>query len=221
LASSSGAVKLLRRVARRVRDDRREAADTPGGRELDSDGIARQLTVEQFFRTRPRSEMIFGHVRRSGPPAVGNDRIVSQLMSALLRYRRLDPDSQACALPDVVLDPKAGLILQPALAVVTFDRLTLVRDRIWGAPNVIAEVIDDRRARWTRAHRIKWYRNYGVQECWLLDPRVRRVDVIDFYRHPSEIPHVYSAGSEFVSRVLRGFRMSVSELYDASSDDPG
>jgi Uma2 family endonuclease len=192
-----------------------------GGNEPGSDGIAPALTVEQFFRERPRSELIFGRVRHSGPAPVGSDRIVSQLMSALLRYRRRDPDSQACALPDVVLDSAAGLILQPALAVVTFDRLTLVRDRIWGAPNVIAEVIDDRRARWTRAHRIKWYRNYGVQECWLLDPRVRRVDVIDFYRHPSEIPYVYGAGNEFVSRVLHGFRMSVSELYDAPSDDRG
>jgi Uma2 family endonuclease len=143
-------------------------------------------------------------------------------MAALLSYRRRDPDSQAYALPDVVLDSAAGLILRPSVAVVAFDRLTLVRDRIWGAPNMIAEVIDDRRARWTRdPDRIKWYRNYGVQECWLLDPRVRRVDVIDLYRHPSEIPYVYGAGSEFVSRVLRGFRMSVSELYDAPSDDGG
>lgn len=165
--------------------------------------------------------MIFGHVRRSGPPPDGTDRIVSRLMSALLRYRRVDPDSQACAFPDVVLNSEAGLILQPAVAVVIFDRLTLVRDRIWGAPNVIAEVIDARSARWTRAHRIKWYRNHGVQECWLLDPRVRRVDVIDFYRHPSEIPYVYGAGADFVSRVLRGFRMPVSELYDSPSEEQG
>jgi Uma2 family endonuclease len=198
---------------------RRKWPRTFGGREPASSDTVTRLTVEQFLRERPRSELIFGHVRRSGPPPDGNDRIVSQLMSALLRYRRLDPDSQACALPDVVLDSAAGLILQPAVAVVTFDRLTLVRDRIWGAPNVIAEVIDNRRARWTRAHRVKWYWSYGVQECWLLDPRVRRVDVLDFYRNPSDIPYIYTSDDEFVSRVLRGFRMSVSELYGASIDD--
>jgi Uma2 family endonuclease len=190
-------------------------------RRAGNDRVPPTLTVEQFFRERPRIELIFGHVRRASPPPAGNDRIVSQLMSALLRYRRLDPDSQACALPDVVLDPAAGLIVQPAVAVVTFDRLTLVRDRIWGAPNVVAEVIDDRRGRWTRAHRIKWYRNYGVQECWILDPRVRRVDVLDFYRNPSTIPHIFTARDVFVSRVLRGFTMSVNELYGSLENDDG
>lgn len=178
-----------------------------------NDGIVSTLTVEQYFHARPRSELIFGHVRPSGPPPAGSDRIVSQLMVALLHYRRRDPDSQACAMPDVVLGHAEGLILQPALAVVTADRLSRVRDRIWGAPNIVAEVLDDRRARWTRAHRVQWYRNFGVEECWLLDPRVQRVDVLNFQRHAAGVPHVYSVNGEFVSRVLIGFRMPVAELF--------
>lgn len=192
---------------------RRKRTHMFGGFESDTDDIAPELTVEQFFRERPRSELIFGHVRPSGPPPAGNDRIVAQLMSALLHYRRRDPDSQACALPDIVLDHVRGLVLQPALAVVTVDRLTRVRDRIWGAPNVVAEVIDDRRARWTRAHRIRWYRAYGVQECWLLDPRAQRVDVLAFHANSRYVPYIYGADDEFSSRVLRGFRMSVSDVY--------
>jgi Uma2 family endonuclease len=184
-----------------------------GGHGTNGDDISPELTVEEFFHERPRSELIFGRVRPVGPPPAGSDRIVSQLMAALLRYRRRDPDSQACALPDLVLDHAGGLVLHPALAVVTADRLTRVRDRIWGAPNVVAEVIDKRRARWTRAHRIHWYRNYGVQECWLLDPRVQRVDVLDFQASALAIPHIYGAGDEFFSRALRGFRMPVMEVY--------
>jgi Uma2 family endonuclease len=118
--------------------------------------------------------------------------MVSQLMSALLRYQRLDPDSHAWPLPEVVLDRVRWLVVNPALAVVTADRWALVRERIWGAPNVIVEVIDKWRARRTRAHRIRWYRDYGVQECWLLDPRVQRVEVLDLRR--SSVPHIYKHG---------------------------
>jgi Uma2 family endonuclease len=193
--------------------NRRKRSRMFGGFASNDDDIAPELTVEQFFRERPRSELIFGRVRPSGSPPAGSERIVAQLMSALLRYRRRDPDSQACALPDIVLDHHGGLVLQPALAVVTADRLTRVRDRIWGAPNIVAEVIDNRRARWTRAHRIHWYRNYGVQECWLLDPRVQRVDVLDFQGSPMDVPYIYTAEDEFSSRVLRGFRMAVSDIY--------
>jgi Uma2 family endonuclease len=76
---------------------------------------------------------------------------------------------------------------------------------------VIVEVIDKWRARRTRAQRIRWYREYGVQECWLLDPRVQRVDVLDLRR--SGVPHIYKPDDEFVSVVLQGFKMRVADLY--------
>lgn len=175
------------------------------------DDIAPPLTVEQFLHQRTSSELIFGRVRPTLAPPVGKDRMVSQLMAALLRYQRVDPDTHACALPEVVLDHVKGLVLNPALAVVTADRWEQVRDRIWGAPNVIAEVIDKRRARRTRHVRVRWYRDFGVQECWLLDSRVQRVEVIDLQWR--RLPYIYSLEAEFSSRVLRGFKMPVADIF--------
>jgi Uma2 family endonuclease len=175
------------------------------------DDIAPPLTVEQFLHQRTGSELIFGRVRPSLPPPVGNDRMVTQLMAALLRYQRVDPDTHAWALPVVVLDHAGGLVLNPALAVVTADRWERVRDRIWGAPNVIVEVIDKRRARRTRHVRVRWYRDFGVQECWLLDSRVQRVEVLDLQQR--RLPYIYSLEAEFSSRILRGFRMPVADIF--------
>jgi hypothetical protein len=97
------------------------------------------------------------------------------------------------------------------LAVVTAARWDRARDRIWGAPNVIVEIIDKRRARRTRTLRVRWYRDFGVQECWLLDARVQRVEVLDLQRR--RLPYIYSMEAEFSSRVLRGFRMPVSDIF--------
>ena len=117
-----------------------------------------------------------------GSTRSANSRMVSRLMAALLRFQRVEPDSHAWALPEAVLEPAEGLVLNPALAVMTAGRWERVRDRIWGAPNVIAEIIDKRRARRTRTLRVRWYRDFGVQECWLVDARVQRVEVLDLER---------------------------------------
>lgn len=187
------------------RDDRFDGLSQAG------DEIAPTLTVEQFLHQRPQSELIFGRVRPTMPPPAGNDRMVSHLMAALLRYQRVDPDSHAWPLPEVVLDYAGGLVLNPALAVVTAARWERVRDRIWGAPTVIAEVIDKWRARRTRHYRVRWYRDFGVQECWLVDARVQRIEVFDLQAR--RLPYIYSAGTEFVSRALRGFKMPVAEIF--------
>lgn len=189
-------------------DDRGDRFD---GLPQRDDEIAPPLTVEQFLHQRTRSELIFGRVTPMLPPPVGNDRMVSRLMAALLRFQRVDPDSHAWALPEVVLEPTEALVLNPALAVVTAARWDRARDRIWGAPNVIVEIIDKRRARRTRTLRVRWYRDFGVQECWLLDARVQRVEVLDLERR--RLPYIYSVEAEFSSRVLRGFRMPVSDIF--------
>lgn len=189
-------------------DDRDDRFD---GLPQGDDDIAPPLTVEQFLHQRTGSELIFGRVRPMLPPPAGNDRMVAQLMAALLRYQRVDPDTHAWALPEVVLDHTGGLVLNPALAVVTADRWERLRDRIWGAPNVAAEVIDKWRARRTRNYRVRWYRDFGVQECWLLDSRVQRIEVFDLQRR--RLPHIYNMGDEFSSHVLRGFRMPVADVY--------
>jgi Uma2 family endonuclease len=187
------------------------AQDSFGGPPPRGHEIAPPLTVEQFIHQRTRSELIFGRVTPMSPPPVGNDRIVSRLVAALLRFQRVDPDSHAWALPEVVLEPTEALVLNPALAVVTAGRWDRARDRIWGAPNVIVEIIDKRRAHRTRTLRVRWYRDFGVQKCWLLDARVQRVEVLDLERR--RLPYIYALDAEFSSRVLRGFRMPVADIF--------
>ena len=42
---------------------------------------------------------------------------------------------------DVVLDEKKALIVQPDIVFISRERIGIVRDRIWGAPDLVIEVL--------------------------------------------------------------------------------
>jgi len=81
---------------------------------------------------------------------------------------------------DVVLDHDAALIVQPDVLFVTSARAAIIRDQIWGAPDLVAEVLSPGTAGRDRCEKRGWYRQYGVREYWLVDPQAQQVTIVDF-----------------------------------------
>ena len=86
----------------------------------------------------------------------------------------------AVAPVDVVLDHSRDLILQPDVLFISTPRLSIIRDQVWGAPDLVAEVLSRRTENRDRGEKLEWYRQYGVRECWLVDLYDDSVTVIDF-----------------------------------------
>jgi hypothetical protein len=60
---------------------------------------------------------------------------LTALLDAHVRER--DPGVVCVSPVDVVFDARAALVLQPDIVFVARERLGIVRDRIWGAPDLI------------------------------------------------------------------------------------
>jgi Uma2 family endonuclease len=75
----------------------------------------------------------------------------------------------AIAPVDVVLDRDRDLILQPDVLFVSTARLSIIRDQIWGPPDLVAEVLSHSTQHCDRGDKLDWYQQYGVRECWLVD----------------------------------------------------
>lgn len=86
----------------------------------------------------------------------------------------------AVAPVDVVLDRERAIILQPDVLFVSTARLSIIRDQVWGAPDLVAEVLSRSTEHRDRGEKLEWYREYGVRECWLLDVYEESVTVVDF-----------------------------------------
>ena len=114
---------------------------------------------------------------------------------------------------DVILDHERALIVQPDVLFVSAERLSIMKDQVWGAPDLVAEVLSHGGNEY-RDHEEKlgWYRQYGVRECWLVDLNLQQVTVVDFTGpFPSSS---FARGVEAIrSSVLPGIEASALSLF--------
>ena len=141
-----------------------------------------KLTTAEYFRypeSLSRMELVYGVVREPPAPRYGHQSIVTRLTVLLDMHVRQRALGQVCVSPvDVVLDEAAALVVQPDIIFVAQQRLDIVRDRVWGAPDLVVEVMSGRTAQRDRTTKLRWYRRYGVSECWLVSPRLYSLEVV-------------------------------------------
>jgi len=118
----------------------------------------------------------------------------------------------AVAPVDVVLDKERGLILQPDVLFISTPRLSIIRDQVWGPPDLVAEIPSQSSATRDRGEKLGWYRQYGVRECWLVDPFNRRVTVVDF-AGPSPVYRNANGTETIRSTVLPDLTLSTDSLF--------
>jgi Uma2 family endonuclease len=172
-----------------------------------------KLTVREYFElpeTLRPMELDHGVVREPAMPAYGHQSLVTRLTARLFAHVE-ERGLGICVQPmDVVLDERAALVVQPDIIVVTNERLSIVRDRIWGAPDLVVEVLSPSTARRDRTTKLGWYRQYGVRECWLVEYslRSRALEVVDL--QSVTVPQRFAGEDAIRSHVLPDFRVPVS-----------
>ncbi len=175
-----------------------------------------KLTVYEYFE-RPESmrpmELVHGMVREPPAPRYAHQNVVTHLGALLDRYVREEALGAVCVAPvDVVLDADEALVVQPDIIFVATDRLAIVRDRVWGPPDLAVEVLSPRTARRDRTIKLGWYRRYGVGECWLVDVAARRVEVIEFRTTPERRMR-FAADDVLRSGVLPRWAIPAKEVF--------
>lgn len=175
-----------------------------------------KLTVHEYFE-RPESlnpmELAYGVVREPPAPRYGHQSIVTHITALLDRHVREHRIGDVCVSPvDVVLDEQEALVVQPDIVFVARERLHIVRDRVWGAPDLVVEVLSPRTKQRDRTTKLGWYRHYGVRECWLVDSRAAVVEVVRFQPAP-ERRDTCSGTTPLVSGVLPQWSVAAEELF--------
>jgi Uma2 family endonuclease len=139
-------------------------------------------TTKQFLQlpeTVRRMELTRNVVREPPAPFYNHQRVIVRLTVLLDAHVTSHDIGVFCASPlDVILDEANGVVLQPDALVITHARAHIIHERIHGAPDLVIEVL----SRYSRAYdttdKRRWYREYGVREYWLVDPRTYTVTVI-------------------------------------------
>ena len=126
-------------------------------------------------------ELVYGYVREAAAPTPAHQRVVGALHVRLWHHLRETSAGDVWLAPiDVVLDVDRDLVVQPDLSVVLAAHADLVTDRIWGAPDLVVEVMSPRPRIGTLEERLAWFATYGVRECWLVHLPGSRIEVVRF-----------------------------------------
>ena len=159
-------------------------------------------------------ELVYGVVREPAAPNYRRQALITHLVVLLDAHVRERGIGEICVSPvDVVLDRDRALVVQPDVVFVAADRLHMIRDRIWRAPDLVVEVLSPGTARRDRTTKLGWYRKYGVKECWLVDPRHQRVEVVELQADPPRRT-TFSGATAVRSRVLPDFATSAGRFFD-------
>jgi len=178
--------------------------------------MAARLTVSRYLggaeTTRPR-ELVWGIVREPPAPVYGHQAVVFRLGRLLDdEVRRLEAGVVVLSPLDVVLDPERALIVQPDVVFIATARRGIIRDQIWGAPDLVAEVLSRRTSRRDRTIKLGWYRRYGVRECWLLDPRDRTAEIVSLETGGGV--RLFEGDAPLASAVLPDLRVRASAIFE-------
>jgi Uma2 family endonuclease len=125
-------------------------------------------------------ELNFGVLHDPPTPVPHHQRIVVRLLVALDEHVRREGIGEVLVSPlDVVFDAERALILQPDIMFIATANHAIVRDRVWGVPDMVVEVVSPSTARRDRTAKLQWYREYGVKECWIVDPVSETLELVD------------------------------------------
>jgi Uma2 family endonuclease len=112
---------------------------------------------------------------------------------------------------DVVFD--AHNTAQPDVLFVAKARTKLIQPRgVFGAPDLVVEVVSPSSVSHDRSLKRKLYARFGVKEFWLVDHRNRTIEILEL-RNGDYEPFSFAAEKGKVrSKQLKGFELDVAVL---------
>jgi len=178
----------------------------------------RRMTLTQYFAT-PETlvpqEVVFGGFRAADAPFSMHQRVVARLFVALHDHVEPRALGEVWLAPlDVILDPDehAPLVVQPDLCFIARENAAIVRERVWGPPDLVIEVLSPRPRIGELAERLVWFATYGVRECWLVQQSTQQLDVVRFDERRIAGQRTFERNDRIESAVLPAFERTLDGI---------
>lgn len=176
-----------------------------------------KMTYDDFRRLPegpPYYELIGGELLLSPAPTIKHHTIVSNLYVALRSFAKTRVLGKAYIAPvDVVLSDED--VVEPDVFFVAGDRLDLVQDDgVHGPPDFVMEALSPSDPRRDRKRKRDLYERFGVREYWIADPEQQVIEVLLHDGARFNSAGTFRPGDRIESRVLAGFEVDVSDLFN-------
>ena len=175
------------------------------------------LTTAEYLQTAESlriNELIYGTLMVvEGSPHFRHQDLLLELAVLMRVFAGQHKLGVVCIAPqDVILDPARALILQPDLLFISNERRHIITDHIWGAPDLVVEVMSPKPRIGNLEDRIGYFAQYGVRECWLVHQLSREIEVLTLNKHAGATRRTYRGVQRIESAVLPEFGLAPEVL---------
>jgi Uma2 family endonuclease len=143
---------------------------------------------------------------------IGHDTLVSRLHTALDAYVKSRSLGRLWVGVEVVLDQREQIILQPDLTFIVDGRESIVRDRVWGPPDMVLEVTSPLTHPGQLQERVAWFSLYGVREYWLVQPQQKNIAILELAHGAVRRRRLFDEFTPVTSPLLPEFGRCVGEF---------
>ncbi len=174
------------------------------------------MTLREYFDA-PESvapqELIYGAMRVAESPTPMHQQAVGALFLAVHAHvARLQLGRVWLAPLDVVLDADGPLVVQPDLFVILNGGAATVSQKVFGAPDLVIEVLSPAPRIGDSDERVTWFATHGVRECWLVHQWSGRVEVRQFKDRRLRLHTTHARTEAIASGVLPQFDRSLASI---------
>ena len=166
----------------------------------------RLYTLDDYYRlpNDVRAELIDGRIFYMQSPTSTHQSIIGELYFATrLFIKERDGECQPLMAPlDVQLDCDDKTMVQPDFMIIC-DKEKIWKDRIYGAPDFVAEVLSPSTRKRDTDIKILKYKSAGVREYWIVDIDKERV-ICYFFEEDGFMPNIYTFQNEVPVRIYDG-----------------
>ncbi|MCL2170920.1 MAG: Uma2 family endonuclease [Defluviitaleaceae bacterium] len=172
-----------------------------------------------YYQEDIRQEIINGEIVMYAPPSPSpkHGSVSTNLGSILANHLRGKPCRVYAGTVDVVLSEKDTFI--PDIAVVCTPNI--IKDKaIYGAPDMVAEILSPSTARRDKGIKKDTYERYGVKEYWIINIADKSIEVYLLQNGKYILDNVYIIYPEYLledmtdeekARILMEIKMSIFE----------
>lgn len=178
--------------------------------ELPPDGTV--MSTAEYLQTAESlrvQELFYGTLRVAESPLFRHQNLLLELAVLMRVFVGQHKLGTVCIAPqDVILDPARALVLQPDLMFISRARHEIISDHIWGAPDLVVEVMSPHPRIGKLDERIRCFAQYGVKECWLVHQLTREIEVLQLTRYHENARRMFRGVEPIESSVLPFFSVS-------------
>lgn len=174
-----------------------------------------KITYQDYLQLpdEKRYEVLEGDLRMVPAPGTGHQRMLGRLYRAVGDFAESHGLGSVYFAPvDVVLDEDS--VVQPDLLVVLNQNLPRIKpEGVFGAPDLVVEILSPSNAHRDRGIKRRLYGRYGVQEYWIVDPQERTVEVTSLHDGHLETWSIFPAGATLRSPLFPAFTLPVDTIF--------